>query len=195
MNSHRLLLTALSFILFHSNVFASTDNAETRLKTAVNQIAAVANHASNRDALRVGVRPILQNNLNFETMTRRAIGPGWRQFTHDQQVQAVDLFTTLIIRTYTSNFTPGVFPAITFKPASSPASGRVEVPTTSVYKGSHYDVVYRLEAADEWRITDILIEGVSLIANYRAQFDAEFQQGGAKAVINSLNRSVSTPDQ
>jgi phospholipid transport system substrate-binding protein len=39
----------------------------------------------------------------------------------------------------------------------------------------------------------VVIEGVSLIANYRSQLDASFKQGGAEAVIRSLEQSVSRP--
>ena len=186
------LLLLVFCLVSRGALMASTDEAEKRLKAAVNQVTDIAAHAPDRNALATGVKPTLQNILSFETMTRRAVGPGWRQFTPEQQKEAIGLFTTLIIRTYTAKFTPGELPSVTFKPASSPAPGRVEIPTTSSYKGSHYDVVYRLDESDGWRITDVVIEGVSMIANYRTQFDAEFKQGGAEAVIKALNHSLAT---
>ena len=73
---------------------------------------------------------------------------------------------------------------------STPGAGKVEIPTTTVYKGSRYAVTYRLEDRGGWLITDILAEGVSLVANYRAQFDALVKKGGAVAVIDSLKQSV-----
>jgi phospholipid transport system substrate-binding protein len=123
-------------------------------------------------------------------MTRRAVGPGWRQFTPSQKNEATKLFTTLIIRTYSSKFTPGQNPEILYKKAATPAPGRVEIPTTLVYQGSKYGVTYRLEETESWKITDVIIEGVSLVANYRTQFDAEFKKGGAEAVISSLTQAV-----
>jgi phospholipid transport system substrate-binding protein len=126
-------------------------------------------------------------------MTRRAVGPGWRQFTPAQQAKATGLFTTLIIRSYSAKFTPGEHPVITYKAATEPAPGRVEVPTSLLYEGSHYEVIYRLENAGSWRITDVVIEGVSLVANYRSQFDAQFKKGGADAVIAALTQSVNHP--
>jgi phospholipid transport system substrate-binding protein len=53
-------------------------------------------------------------------------------------------------------------------------------------------VIYRQEEAEGWRITDVLIEGVSMVANYRSQFDAEFKSGGANSVINALKTSVAS---
>jgi phospholipid transport system substrate-binding protein len=59
-----------------------------------------------------------------------------------------------------------------------------------LYKGSRYSIVYRMENRGKWLITDILAEGVSLIANYRAQFDELFKRGGVNAVMDSLKKSV-----
>ncbi len=192
MNLRPLLLLA-SLTLFQATASASTAEAEARLHSAVDEVVKMAEHASGVSALAESLRPILQKYLSFDAMTRRAIGPGWRQFSKDQQNEAIKLFTTLIIRTYSSKYTPGEHPEITFKAASTPAPGRVEVPTKLLYKGSHYAVIYRLEEAEGWRITDVVVEGVSLVANYRSQFDAPFQKGGAAAVLSSLNQAVAHP--
>lgn len=170
---------------------ASTAEAERRLRTAVDEVLGVADHAPNGDALNARVRPVLERHVSFETMTRRAVGFGWRQFSSEQQRRAVQLFTTVVIRSYTDKFTPGERPAITWQPAVSPASGRVDVPTRMVYAGSNYHVTYRMEDTGGWRIADVIIEGVSLVANYRSQLDATFRKGGANAVIQSLEQSIS----
>jgi phospholipid transport system substrate-binding protein len=193
MNPRSLLLLILPFLLIQGALRASTEEAEKRLKASVDKVVAVAKSAPDRKALIAGVKPVLENILSFDAMTRRAVGPGWRQFTPEQQKEAIGLFTTLILRTYTAKFTPGELPAVEYKTASSTAPNRVEIPTTLLYKGSRYDVIYRLEETDgaPWRITDVVIEGVSMVANYRTQFDSQFKQGGADAVIAALNRSVS----
>lgn len=191
MNLRSLFIVAL--LLLHGTAFASTAEAEKRLKTAVDEVLAIANSAPNAAALPGSLRPVLQKYLSFDAMTRRAVGLGWRQFAPDQQKKATELFTTLIIRTYSSKFTPGEQPVITFKPAAEPAPGRVEVPTMLLYQGSRYGVTYRMEQGEGWRITDVVIEGVSLVANYRSQFDAEFKTGGANAVIDALSQSVARP--
>jgi phospholipid transport system substrate-binding protein len=169
---------------------AAPEAAEQRLKHSVDQVVLIAKQSRDRAGLMAAVEPVLQKILNFGTMTRRAVGPGWREFTPDQQKEAVRLFTILILRTYTAKFTPGEYPSVQYKPSCSPSLGRVEIPTTALYKGSRYDVVYRMDEAGGWQITDVVIEGVSLVANYRTQFDAEFKQGGAEAVLKALRRSV-----
>jgi phospholipid transport system substrate-binding protein len=188
-----LSLILASFALAHGHLSASTLEAEKFLKKAVTEVAQIADHSQNSSALAASVRPVLMNVISFELMTRRAVGPGWREFTEAQKKEATDLFATLIIRTYSSKFTPGEFPEITYKPAIVPAPGRVEIPTRILYRGSQYEVIYRQEDSVAWRITDVVIEGVSLIATYRTQFDSQFKQGGAPAVISALKKSVATP--
>jgi phospholipid transport system substrate-binding protein len=188
-----LSLILASFALAHGHLSASTLEAEKFLKKAVTEVAQIADHSENSSALAASVRPVLMNVISFELMTRRAVGPGWREFTEAQKKEATDLFATLIIRTYSSKFTPGEFPEITYKPAIVPAPGRVEIPTRILYRGSQYEVIYRQEDSVAWRITDVVIEGVSLIATYRTQFDSQFKQGGAPAVISALKKSVATP--
>lgn len=180
---------ALSLIL-QLSLQASSPVAEQRLKTAVDEVLTAANASTSPEALAKSLQPVLQKHLSFEAMTRRAVGPGWRQFTPSQKNEATKLFTTLIIRTYSSKFTPGQNPEILYKKAATPAPGRVEIPTTLVYQGSKYGVTYRMEETEGWKITDVVIEGVSLVANYRTQFDAEFKKGGAEAVVSALTQAV-----
>lgn len=188
-----LVLLACIFPLMTGIAHASTSNeaAENRLKASVDQVVTIAKNSRTRDALISAVKPVLEKILNFEVMTRRAIGPGWKQFTPGQQQEATRLFTTLMLRTYTAKFTPGELPAVEYKASSSTAPGREEISTTSLYKGSRYDVIYRMEDQNgSWTITDVVIEGVSLVANYRTQFDSEFKHGGVDAVLKALHHAV-----
>lgn len=193
MNPHLLLLILASLLPLRDALPAPADAAKKRLETAVDEVLDVATRASGTRSLAEDLRPILLEYISFDAMTRRAVGPGWRQFTEDQKKNTTRLFTTLIIRTYSSKLTPGERPVIEFKTATSPTPGRVEVPTTLRYQGSRYEVVYRMEEEQSWRITDVVIEGVSMVANYRTQFDAQFKKGGADSVIHSLTQTLNTP--
>ena len=188
----RPVLLAMALLASIPTAFsASTADAEVFLQKSIGEVVNIARSSPNSTALAESLRPLLVKIISFEAMTRRAVGPGWRQFAAEQQKEAVRLFSTLIIRTYSAKFTPGELPDITYKAATSPSPERVEVSTSTLYKGSKYNVIYRLEELAGWRITDVVIEGVSMVANYRTQFDAEFKQGGADAVLGALKKSVS----
>jgi phospholipid transport system substrate-binding protein len=172
-------------------VGAATADAEGALRTAVDQVLAVTEKSKGGRGMAEQLQPILVRHVCFESMTRRAVGPGWKQFTPQQKAEATALFTNLIIRSYSDKFTPGQRPEIKYLKASSPGAGKVEIPTSTLYKGSRYTITYRLEDRGKWLVTDILAEGVSFVANYRAQFDELVKKGGAGAVLDSLKQSVS----
>lgn len=186
----RLLAVCWWLALGAAPAAASIDEAETALRQAVDQVLGVTAKSRGGRSMADQLEPILVRHVCFESMTRRAVGPGWRQFTPPQQAEATRLFTKLVIRSYSDKFTPGQQPEIKYLKGSTPAAGRAEIPTSVVYKGSRYTVTYRLENRGSWRITDILAEGVSFVANYRAQFDALVKKGGAVAVLDSLKESV-----
>jgi phospholipid transport system substrate-binding protein len=185
------LLVAMLPRLSRASDIPSNSAAEDSLKASVSEVIMVVKGCSTRDALISGIKPVIEKILNFNIMTRRSIGPGWKQLTPQQQEEATRLFTTLILRTYTAKFTPGECPAVEYKSSGSTAPGRVEVFTTSIYLGNRYDVIYRMENQNgSWAITDIVIEGVSMIANYRSQFESEFTRGGTDAIMKALQHSV-----
>ncbi len=191
------LRTLLSILVFApAALFAasSQEEAQARLRSAVDEVLNIAKNAKDRPTLVAKIGPVLGKHISFDVMTRRAIGPGWRTFTPSQQKEAVKHFTQLIIRSYSSKFTIGAMPEISYKSAATPAAGRVDVTTTTTYQGSRYNVIYRLEQAEGWRTTDVVIEGVSMVANYRSQFDPVFKKGGAEAVLRSLEQSASRPE-
>lgn len=191
MKSFSAFLATAAFVAMFSAPFSRAEDAEQTLRGAVDEVLAITQKSKGGRTMADQLQPILERHVSFEAMTRRAVGPGWRQFTPQQQAEATKLFTKLIIRSYSEKFTPGQQPEIKYLKGSSPAPDKVEIPTSTLYKGSRYTVTYRLENRGKWQITDILAEGVSLIANYRAQFDALVKKGGAVAVLDSLKQSVS----
>lgn len=185
-----LVLAALLLLSPWSTALAQSAEAEARLRSAIDQVLDIAMKSGGQQSFMQDLRPILEKYLCFESMTRRAVGPGWRQFSSPDQSKATELFTTLIIRTYSEGFTPGERPVIRFGQTKAPAPDKAEIATTTNYKGNTYEVVYRLEKKTDWLVTDVVIEGVSLVSNYRAQFDAVFKKGGVAAVLDSLQKSV-----
>lgn len=171
----------------------SLEQAQARLRSAIDEVLALADKAKDRATLVSRIGPVLEKHISFAAMTRRAVGPGWRTFTPDQQKKATGLFSQLVIRSYSNKFTVGEHPEISYKSAAAPASGRVDVTTTTTYQGNRYTVIYRMEEAEGWRTTDVVIEGVSMVANYRSQLDPVYKRGGADAVLNSLTQSVANP--
>jgi phospholipid transport system substrate-binding protein len=169
---------------------ASTQAPEDFLKAGIDRVLAVA-YAQSGDPLVTRLKPVLSDIFTFDGITRRAVGPAWRGFTPAQQAQITELFTELVMRTYAERFDPVSPVEISYGQPVDLGRNQVEIPTVVTYSGSNFAVIYRLQPeGGSWRVFDIIAEGVSLVGNYRAQFDSIVNRGGAPALIRSLQDNL-----
>jgi phospholipid transport system substrate-binding protein len=175
---------------------ASVDDAAAMLRSSVEEVLSIAYSGRGNETLAVRVRPALEKCFAFDIVTRQVMGPGWRQFSAAEQKRATDLFSELMIRTYSARVVGTQRPKIVFASPVAIASDRCEIPTrvTTSTSNDPIAVVYRMiKLPAGWRIYDVLIEGVSFVANYRAQFDEVIQKGGAVAAIRTLEAKLAEP--
>jgi phospholipid transport system substrate-binding protein len=196
--SKKLLTAAvinLSLVICHLSFAAGPADPVGQLRNEVDQVLALAYSGQSSETLAERVRPLLEKDFSFDLVTRQAIGPGWRQFTAGDQQKVTDLFSRLVIRIYAARVVGTQRPAITYGKTVSLSPDRCEIPTrVTAPSGEPYAVVYRLiNLSGGWRIYDVLIEGVSFVANYRAQFDDLVRRGGAAAVIKTLEAKLAEP--
>jgi phospholipid transport system substrate-binding protein len=186
----------LSFVICHLSFAATPVDPVSQLHSEVDQLLAIAYSGQSSEALADRTRPLLEKDFSFELVTRQAIGPGWRQFSPTEQQKTTDLFSRLVIRIYAARVVGTKRPSIIYGKAVTLAPDRCEIPTrvTTPDSDKPYSVVYRLiNLSGGWRIYDVLIEGVSFVANYRAQFDDLVRRGGAAAVIKTLEAKLAEP--
>lgn len=172
---------------------ASSESPETTLNRGLAELLSLVKGRNNTDAVELAkrVRPTLEKFFNFESLTRKALGAAWKDLTPAQQTQSVKLFSEIIIRSYTSKFDPSSQIEINFSKALDLGPGRKEVPASAKYQGAVVAVSYRVESApDGWRVYDVIIEGISLASNYRAQFEAIRQKGGGDALIRAMEEKL-----
>jgi phospholipid transport system substrate-binding protein len=175
---------------------ASVDDPSTMLHSAIDEVLSIAYSGHGNETLPARVRPALEKCFAFDLVTRQAMGPGWRQFSANDQKRIIDLFSELVIRTYCARVVGTQRPKIVYGSPVELAPDRREIPirVTPSTSNEPVAVVNRLiKLPAGWRIYDILIEGVSFVANYRAQFDEIIKKGGASAVIRTLETKLAAP--
>lgn len=188
-----LLVGAFTFLWVAVAGPVQAEPSET-LRRSIDQVLATAYAPDAQGAFAERVRPVLEEAFAFDLMVRRSVGPGWRQFTPDQQAEAKKGITDLFVRALAERFDLNERPTIQYGKVTNLDERRAEVATTVVYQGRRYAIVYRMEQHQgAWRIYDLVIEGVSLVANYRAQFDSLLKQGGPAAVLKALAPGSSKP--
>ena len=175
---------------------APVDDAMAMLRNSVDEVLSIAYSGGTNQTLPKRVRPALERSVAFDIVTRQAMGPGWRQFSPADQKRITDLFSELLIRTYSARVVGTQRPKIVLGSPVALGSDRFEVPTRVTTSTSNEPVAvgYRLvKLPNGWRIYDLLIEGVSFVANYREQFDEIIQRGVAAAIIRSLEANLAAP--
>jgi phospholipid transport system substrate-binding protein len=128
-------------------------------------------------------------HFDFERMTRLAVGKSWRAATPDQKKSLVTEFRNMLVRTYTKAFTVYRDQTIEVKPfRMAPDATEVTVKTSIVKPGAQpIPVDYEMgKTADGWKVFDLSIEGVSMVASYRGTFATQIQQGGIDGLIKTL---------
>ena len=128
-------------------------------------------------------------NVNFVRMTASAVGPAWRQATPDQRKKLQDEFKTLLIRTYSGALSQVKDQTIDVKPLREAAgAAEVVVRTEVLGRGDPAQLDYRLEKVGTgWKIYDLNVLGVWLVATYRTQFAQEISAKGIDGLIASLS--------
>lgn len=128
-------------------------------------------------------------HFNFRRMTMLAVGKDWRQATPEQQAKLVEVFRTLLVRTYSNALTQYRDQTIDYKPLRASASDTmVRVQTEIRQAGAQpVQIDYALEKTDRgWKVFDVIVAGVSLVTNYRGTFAQEVRAGGIDGLIRSL---------
>jgi phospholipid transport system substrate-binding protein len=128
-------------------------------------------------------------NFNFDRVSRMVLGKHWRTASPEQKEAFKQQFRSLLIRTYASALSKYQNQTIEFKPMRmQPGDKEVTVRSEILQPGGQPIAVdYSLEKSlDSWKVYDIVIEGVSLVTNYRGQFGEEIKRSGLDGLIQKL---------
>jgi phospholipid transport system substrate-binding protein len=127
-------------------------------------------------------------SVNFEAMTRSAVGPKWREATPEQRAKLQGEFKTLLVRVYAGALTQISDRTVEVtKTQPVPNSQQVVVQSEVRGKGEPIKLDYRLDKGDAgWKIIDVNVGGIWLVTSYRSQFGQELANGGIDSLIAKL---------
>jgi len=127
-------------------------------------------------------------HVDFEVITRSAVGVQWRGATADQRSKLQAEFKLLLIRVYAGALTQLKDQAVEITRTQA-VSGSTQVIVQSEVrgKGEPIKLDYRLDKRGEaWKIIDVNVGGLWLVQNYRTQFAQELSKGGIDGLIAAL---------
>jgi len=129
-------------------------------------------------------------HFNFTAMTALAMGQNWNKSSPEQKKRLTEEFKTLLVRTYASALAAYSDQKFDFRPLrAKPADTDVTVNVRVLQVGAQpVPIDYSMEkTADGWKVYDVMVGGVSLVANYRTEFANVVRESGIDGLIKSLN--------
>ena len=182
-------------------VAAGADSTPEALIQATSEdLLAVIARTQDRAQLHKAVETKVAPHFDFGRMTRLSLGQSWQQATPAQQEELAQEFRKLLVRTYANAFATVKERKATVKVAAAAAATaqkEVTVKTRLTPVGRPAIALdYSMAlAADGWKVFDVMVDGVSLVTNYRDSFVTEVRNSGVAGLIKTLaekNRKNST---
>ncbi|MDD4881765.1 MAG: ABC transporter substrate-binding protein [Gallionellaceae bacterium] len=130
-------------------------------------------------------------HFDFQRMAKLAVARNWNIATPEQQQTLVDEFRSLLVRTYAASISSVSDYKVDFKPLRM-ASGDTDVIINSEVSkpgAPPITIDYRMEKmGEDWKVYDVVVDGVSLVTVYRNSFSSEVRRGGIDGLIQALTR-------
>ena len=196
MNSLRLLVSATFLLFLLSLPFPATAGEPmAQLSTSINEFVTIMANTSVAELRATGLpekaRQLVFARFDFSEMTKRSLGPHWKLLDQAEQREFVDAFTHRLLVAYGKTLRATGDEKIQFvREVREGQEASVETKVLSP-NGDQTPIDYRLhELNGQWKVYDVLIDNVSIVNNYRAQFDRVI----AKSSIQELLRLMKNQD-
>jgi phospholipid transport system substrate-binding protein len=140
---------------------------------------------------RRSIRKAVDERFNWEEMARRALGRYWAQRTPEEKKEFVRLFSDLVERTYMAKVEGYSGEKVQYEGETIDGDYAVVKVSIITQKNRNISVDYRLQKeGNEWLVYDISIEGVSLVNNYRTQFNSIILQSSYDDLVKKMKVKV-----
>jgi len=155
-------------------------------------LEALNDPSSQKEARRQKVKVIVDPYFDYQEMAKRSLGPTWSKLSAGQRHDFVELFAQLLEASYSDKIEKYA------QRVKIDYSGEItdvdyaEVRTVVVRANDRIPLNYRLmQKNGGWKVYDVVIEGVSLVSNYRSQFSQIIHESSYAELVRRLKTKVS----
>jgi phospholipid transport system substrate-binding protein len=190
-----LLLIVSAFIIARGFSASATENPMDQLQVAVDEILKILQSEElkvpeKKDERNQLVLNVVTDMFDFREMARSSLGQSWNTITPEEQDTFVELFTTLVEQRYIGKIDSYNNQKVIYK-KQLVRGDKAMVYTVIVDKDLEIPIVYRLENNNgKWLINDLKIENVSLIVNYRRDFDSIIRKEQFAGLVEKISKQL-----
>jgi phospholipid transport system substrate-binding protein len=186
-----LLAWAVAFIVLAAGS-APAGQATDQLRPAVDKMIKTLEDPQLRGAARAPdrrrqIRAITDGVFDWTEMSRRVLGRHWNARSEPERAEFVRLFTELLERTYIGKIEKYSGETIRFLGESVDGDQATVRTALATRQGAEIPMDYRMvRRGDQWRIYDVIVEGVGLVNNYRTQFDHVLRTASYEELVRRI---------
>jgi phospholipid transport system substrate-binding protein len=194
MKQHLVRMTLILCLIFPLSAFAGVplETVKGHLDKVLDVLRDPSLKAeSAKKAKKDRIRAISDKMFDFPELSKRTLARNWSKFNPEQQKEFVELFTSFLEDVYADKIMTYSDEKIVFSEEIALTEKTVEVRSRVLRKNGDIPLYYRVILKDGvWRVYDIVIEGVSLINNYRSQFREILSNKPPESLLETLRKKV-----
>ena len=192
----KALIVAVLTVLAVSNAWAEHANdPKAIVEGTVNDIIQVLEAREDKTKLteedRENIRKVVTGHFDYREMSKRSLGKAWKSTSESERENFTELFRKLLERSYGNRLASFRDQKVEFDDAQF-KKDKARVKTRVIDTEKETPVEYRLhQTATGWQVYDIRIEGVSLVSNFRTDFQEGIKRnGGFEGLVQALEKKV-----
>ena len=188
-----LALIVVVLVAFVTPSRASATDATAQLSATMNEFVTILVNTPVAELRQTGLPDkalkLINSRFDFSEMTKRSLGPHWNTLDANEQQEFIDAYTQMVLRFFGRSVRAAGDETIQYK--REVRDGILASVETKVVSGSRDDfaIDYRLHDIDgQWKVYDVLIDHISIVNNYRAQFERVIAKSSVKELLQRMKQ-------
>lgn len=185
--AHRHYTPLLVFLLLAGSAAASAGPPTEAVKETVDAVLNTLKRDLAEESKRQQVYDLIAAKFDFRIMAKRILATNWRKASDAQRQRFIDLFTQLLTRTYWRRIRNYSDEQVDYSGERIKKGRYARVDTAIVTRDKRIPITYRmLKIGGQWKAYDVIIEGVSLVQNFRTSYQSIVKREGMDGLLAKM---------
>jgi phospholipid transport system substrate-binding protein len=196
-----LIVNTAFLILFLFSLSSSMNAPTVEIKSTIESILDVLRDkdlhlSANKAKRRKIIRSLITDRFDFEEMAKRSLARHWKKRTPEEKKEFIVVFSKLLEASYIRRIEAYTNEKITYDKEKLKGGGKYGiVNTTIITENVNIPINYKvLRKGNEWRVYDVVIEGVSFISTYRNQYNRIIKKESYAKLIQKMKDKLEDAD-
>ena len=185
----KLFVMAVALSFTHAALAASSPTEDVR--SSVDAILVILQNGElDVQQKRADISKIINKRFDFRAMSQRTLATNWNKTSDEEKKQFTALFSQLIESSYVGKIEAYTNEKVEY-PGEKVKGKKAVVETLILTSSADIPVNYKLyQKGDQWLVYDVIIEGVSLISNYRSSYQEIMKDEGFDGLLNKMQAKI-----